>query len=93
MGLHVRSYESTPNPNAVKCLLTAPISDRPRSFRTPQDAAGDPLASRLFLEAGLTCLYLCGDWMTINKDPADQWAPIKDAVEKVLSEHEPGGGA
>ncbi len=86
MSYRVTSYQPTPNPNALKCMLSAPISDRPRSFRTPQDAADDALASRLFAVPGVAGLLLNGDWITVNKAPAAEWVGVKRGVERVLAE-------
>ena len=42
MPFTITEFESTPNPNAVKCWLDRPISEGPRSFLNAQMAQGDP---------------------------------------------------
>jgi hypothetical protein len=82
----VTEFEPTPNPNAVKCILDAPISDRPRSFLNRDAATGDELAERLFAIPGVTTLLMNGGWMTVNKSTDAEWPAIKRAVRRVLAE-------
>lgn len=86
MPYDVTKFESTPNPNAVKCWLDRPISDRPRSFLNAQMAAEDPIASALFEQAGVTNVLLNGIWLTVNKPPEADWASVKAKVRRVLKE-------
>ena len=83
-GFTVTRFESTPNPNAVKCWLDRPISDRPRSFLDRAMAEEDALARRLFDEAGAVCLLFNGEWVTVNKDADAEWAAVKEKVRRVL---------
>ncbi|MGE3107703.1 MAG: NifU N-terminal domain-containing protein [Phycisphaerales bacterium] len=86
MGYRITRYQPTPNPNALKCFLSAPISDRPKSFRKPEDAGDDAIARRLFAVPGVCGLLLSGEWMTVNKSPDAQWPAVKKAVERALGE-------
>jgi hypothetical protein len=86
MGYVVTEFESTPNPNAVKCWLDRPISDRPRSFLNAQMAAQDPIAAALFKEAGVVNVLFNGDWVTVNKSAQADWNTIKARVKRVLQE-------
>jgi hypothetical protein len=83
--MKVVSFESTPNPNAVKCLLDGRVSQGPRSYRDAGAAAGDPLARRLFEIDGVTNVLILGDWITVGKEPAVGWAEIKAGVRRVLA--------
>ena len=86
MPYRVVKYQATPNPNAVKVMLDKPITDRPRSFRSPADSEGDPLADRFFAIEGVAGLLFNGDWFTINKSADADWAAIKKIVERELAE-------
>lgn len=90
MPFVVTQFEPTPNPNAMKCYLDRPISDRPRSFLNPEMAREDELAAALFDEAGAVCVLFNGDWLTINKSPQAKWSSVKAKVKKVLARAEPG---
>lgn len=86
MPFKITTYQPTPNPNALKCMLNKPISDRPRSYFNPQQAQADSLAAALFAIEGVTNLLINDDWITVNKAPNAHWPPIKGAVEQVLRE-------
>ncbi len=95
MAWRIESYEDTPNPDALKCWLDRPISERPVSFRRPEEAREpaadvDPvlvdLAVRLFDRAGLTSLLFLGQWMAINKPRRARWREVKRRVQAVLAE-------
>jgi len=85
MPFRIVQYETTPNPNALKCWLDRPISDRPRSFLNRAMAAEDDLARRLFDAAPITTLLFNGAWMTVNKSPEESWPAVKKAVERALA--------
>ena len=85
MSYRVTRYEETPNPNALKCILDRPISDHPKSFRTPDAATGDALAESLFAVDGVAVLLMNGDWITITKSPDANWKAVKVGVERVLA--------
>jgi len=82
----VRSYETTPNPDALKCLLDTTISDRPRSFIGAEQAKGDPIAGPMFAQARLRAVLINTDWVSINKEPDANWKDIKPIVEQVLAQ-------
>ena len=84
MSFNVTSFESTPNPNAVKCWLDRPISDGPRSFLNAESAAADPVARALFTEAGATTVLFNGEWLTVNKPPDAAWPNVKATIKRVL---------
>jgi len=84
-------FVPTPNPNAIKCVLDAPIvsAPEPRSFLSPRDAAPGTLAEALFACPGIRNLLMHRDWMTIGREPSASWAPIKRHVAKVLEQAAP----
>jgi len=94
MGYRVREFQETPNPGAVKIVLEGPISPlegqggTPRSYRSAESAAIDPLAARLFRVAGVENVLISTDWLTVGKKPEATWKSVKSAVEKALGEAE-----
>lgn len=88
----VTSFQPTPNPNALKCVLDGPLAPGGggeggapiRSFRSATEAAHDPLASTLLAIPGITGVLLADHWLTINKSPEAEWGRIKKAVEKAV---------
>jgi hypothetical protein len=84
MPYRITEFQPTPNPNALKCLLTPRLPGPPRSFRAPDQAGADPLGAALFAVPGVTSLLLNGDWMTVNKAPEADWAAVKKGIKDVM---------
>lgn len=87
MAVNVLRYEPTPNPHALKCVLSGRISDASLPFRTAEAAAGHPLAAALFAVEGVAGLLLHKDWLTVSRSPAAKWPAIKRGVEQALAAH------
>jgi hypothetical protein len=87
MPYAITQYLPTPNPNALKCILSARLPDPPRSFRSADEARADPLAGALFTVPGVTSLLLNGVWLTVNKRPETDWSSVKKGVQAVLARH------
>lgn len=87
--MKVVEFESTPNPNAVKCWLDGRVSEGPRSYFNAAAAAGDPLAGALFAIPGVVNVLILGDWITVSKSPEASWPAVKSGVRRVLQEHTP----
>jgi len=86
MPYQVTEFESTPNPNAMKCWLDRSISEGPRSYFNAQMAESDPIAQALFRQAGITNLLFNGDWLTVNKAAEADWPSVKSKVQRVLKD-------
>lgn len=85
MALDVRP-EPTPNPNALRFALSAPVlGDRPRSFGKAEAAVGTPWAERLFALPGVVSLFGMRDFLTITKAPSADWNAIVPTAVEVLS--------
>lgn len=84
MPAKIIRYDPTPNPNALKCIVDAPLSDRPRSFRSREAATGDRLGEALFAIEGVTNVLINGEWFTVNKSPESKWGALKPGIERAL---------
>ncbi len=84
MAHRIVEFQPTPNPNALKCVLDAPLPAPIRSFRRPEEALGDPLGERLLAIPGVSSVLLSGPWMTVNKTPQADWPGVKRAVQDAL---------
>ena len=76
--------QPTPNPNAMKILLDAPVADGTKSYFNAAMAKDDPLATRLFAIEGVSGVMLLGTMVTITKQRDADWAPVLAGVRKVL---------
>jgi hypothetical protein len=88
MPCTVVEYETTPNPNALKCWLDQPISDGPVSFLNAESARGHGLAEPLFATGKIGNLLLNGTWLTVGKIEKTTWPTVKKHLERVLSGYE-----
>ncbi|MCR9218557.1 MAG: NifU N-terminal domain-containing protein [bacterium] len=93
MGFRIVRFETTPNPNALKCVLDRPITEVPKSFLSAGAAAGDPLAEPFFELGGIRNILMNGDWISVNKLDATDWAALKPRIRRVLRDLEADGDA
>jgi hypothetical protein len=85
MPIRVTEFESTPNPNALKCMLDRRVSEERRSYSDASAAAADPIAARLFAVEGVVGVMLLGDWLTVLKAPDAPWRAIRAGVTRALA--------
>ena len=86
MPLSVTAFEPTPNPNAIKCLVSPATGDTIRSYFNAPAAAADPLGRALFAIPGVTNVLIHTGFITLCKTPDTPWPAIKSAVKRVLRE-------
>lgn len=84
MAFEVVEIQATPNPNALKFVLDRSITSQPISFLTAEAAGDHPVASKLFAIPGVTSVLLLGDFVTVNKQPAERWDKIRKRVREIL---------
>lgn len=89
MPIRITQFQPTPNPNAVKCVIDHRLPDTPRSYFNRDQVDSDPLAARLFDIPGITNILIHESFITVGKDPAADWKPIKSAVELALRDAQP----
>ena len=85
----VVNIEPTPNPDALKFIVQRPIlSSGTRSFRDFAAAVGDPLGSKLFALGHVTSVFYMDRFVTVNKEPADEWSGLIDPICEAIEELE-----
>lgn len=84
MPYRVVEFETTPNPNALKCNLDREIASKTLSFRQPTEGASHPLAGPMFEIPGVVGVMFCRDFVTVTREPGRSWGPIRSGVETVL---------
>ncbi len=77
-------FETTPNPNALKCVLDTTRTGPIVSAGSAEEAAGDPLALALLAIPGVTRVLVHTGFVTVSKEPGADWAAIKRGVQKAL---------
>lgn len=77
-------FETTPNPNAVKCVLERPRTGAIVSAGRAEEAGGDAQALALLAIPGVTRVLMHVSFVTVCKEPGADWGGIKRGVKKVL---------
>ena len=79
--------EATPNPATLKFLPGKPVlREGTADYRSKEDAAGSPLAQRLFDVDGVTGVFLGSDFVSVTKGDAE-WQHLKPAILGAIMEH------
>lgn len=79
--------EATPNPATVKFIPgKIVLGDGTVDFRDPSEAAGSPLARRLFGIDGVSGVFLGSDFISVTKGDIE-WQHLKPAVLGAIMEH------
>jgi len=81
----VTEFVTTPNPNALKCVLdVSPAPGGPRSYTRAEDAAADPLGAALMAIPGVRNVLIHDGWISVGKTPDAEWKRVKADVKRVL---------
>ena len=79
--------EATPNPASLKFLPGRMVlGSGTAEYRTADEAAGSPLAERLFAVDGVGGVFLGSDFITVTKTDGE-WPHLKPAVLGAIMEH------
>ena len=79
--------EATPNPATLKFIPgKAVLADGTADFREKTDAAGSPLAARLFDVSGVKGVFLGSDFISVTKGDIE-WQHLKPMVLGAIMEH------
>ena len=80
--------EETPNPATLKFLPgRSVLPGKNMEFRSPDDAAGSPLAQVLFEIEGVIGVFFSEDFIAITKDDSREWPIMKPGVLGAIMEH------
>lgn len=84
----VLDTELTPNPNAFKYILNAPVVDAGAKSFTPEDEAkGDHFVRSVFALGNVQSIYLSENFVTVSFLPSDNLELLVEAVEDTIEEH------
>lgn len=79
--------EETPNPDALKFIIGADISESPIHFSSKHDAKGAILVLDLFKIEGVKAVFFGSDFITITKDIDEKWEALKPHVIAAIMDH------
>ncbi len=88
------STQSTPNPNAKKFILNAPVKSSGKvSYEDPGKCEHIPLVKSIFMVPGIKRVHLSGEFITITKKTGMNWQhierPIKELILEMMADHNP----
>jgi len=75
--------------NLVSCRFESdkPVSDRAVLFRNKEDAAGSPLAEKLFALDTVISVKVSPERITITRDTMEDWPSVTRPAAKIIEEH------
>ncbi len=81
--------ETTPNPNTLKFLPGRVLAESgSHDFRTAEDAAGSPLAARLFGLEGVAGVFFGTDFLTVTRAEGGlTWPQLKAPILAAVMDH------
>ena len=79
------AVQATPNPNAAKFTLNRVVSPQSRTYRDAASADA-AWAKRLLAVPGITQVFALNNFLSVSKQPEQDWAVIAPEVERILRE-------
>ena len=76
--------QPTPNPNAMKFVLSSTRFAQPLSFASAAAAATHPLAAQLFAVGGIYNVFMAQDFVTVNKVPEVDWTGLIRQLQPMI---------
>lgn len=86
--MKIAEIEYTPNPNAVKFILTESLTPFgvTAEFHSAEAAEAVPLAKKIFAVEHVISLYYTDKWLTVTQDGNADWNALMRAVAEPIRE-------
>ena len=88
--MHLISIETTPNPNSMKLNLDESVGKTVTYTQEQRVGCSQDVAGLLDIE-GVKSVFVCNDFITLNRDPRADWKHILDAATKIFGGADSGG--
>jgi hypothetical protein len=85
------SIETTPNPNSMKLNFDEQV-DKPVTYTAEQIDECEGYIRSILSVDGVKSVFVCANFITLNRDPRVDWKHILSAVTASLSKEFQGGG-
>lgn len=85
--MQLKSVETTPNPNSMKLNLEEQLGAAV-TFTANESAQAPEWVRKLLQISGVQSVFVCSDFITLNKDPRADWKPILENSTAVLTGQE-----
>ncbi len=85
--------EETPNPATLKFLpgMTL-LNTGTLEFKSPKEAAGNTLATKLFSNENIKGVFIGKDFLTVTKSESVEWEVLKPTLLSMILDHFAAGG-
>ncbi len=81
--MHITSIETTPNPNSMKLNFDQTMGKAETYTITNYKGCPEELICLLNI-GGVQSIFVCNDFITINRDPRSDWLPILETTTALL---------
>lgn len=82
--MQITSIETTPNPNSMKVNLDENLGG-PTTYKQEDTGSAPAHVRSLLAIDGMVSVFVCMDFITLNKDPRADWKPILQAAAHALT--------
>jgi hypothetical protein len=82
--MRLKSLDTTPNPNSMKLNLDEQLGAAV-TYSAEKKAGCPQFVEALLAIPGVMSVFVCGDFITLNKDPRADWEKILGTAKQLLS--------
>ena len=80
--------QSTPNPNALKFVLSVPVKMEGKvTYKSADQCQNNPMAAALFTVPNVTEVYFFDNYVTVTQDGNADWDAIEDQLKRIILDH------
>lgn len=90
--MRLKSVETTPNPNSIKLNFHDPLGKAITFTRENSDDSPDFVKQLLALD-GIKSVFVCQDFITINRVPTAEWKTLLEAAVQVCGGNSEAGNS
>lgn len=80
-------YEATPNPQAMKFVVTRTIADESAQFQDAKSTARSPLAHKIFGFPWAAGVHIGTHFVTVTKQDWVDWQVLAEPLAQLINEH------
>lgn len=86
--------QSTPNPNALKFVLSIPVKTEGKAtYKSPDECIGNNLSLMIFSIEHVAELFFFDNYITVTQDGKGDWDKLEEQIKQVIldniEDHEP----
>lgn len=83
--MQVIDTQPTPNPNALKFIVSGMFPPGSHAFMSAKEAEKDALAKEIFALGEVTSVFYMNNFLTVSKTPTGDWNALREGVVAILA--------